>query len=117
MSSVDSLMQRVDAEFNAVKKKVEEFQQTKLDEYRDRQKRLEKFSEVCDQLRSIWKPRLEALAQRFGDKAQVTPSLTPSSRRAAFHFHSLFAGINLSFSASTDSEVRQLVLSYDLYAF
>jgi len=114
MSSVDSLMQRVDAEFNAVKKRIEEFQHTKLEEYQDHQKRLDTFSRVCEELSSIWHPRLEALAHRFGDKVQVTPSVTPSSRRATFHFHSPFAGINLSFSATTDSEVRQLVLSYDL---
>lgn len=114
MSEVESLLNRIDAEFEAAKKRVEEFQQQKLTEYQQRQERLEQFAKVCDQLREVWRPRLEALAQRFGEKVSVSPIVTPSLREGTFRFQSQLAKIVLSFSALTDDEVRTLVLRYDL---
>jgi YHS domain-containing protein len=114
MNHVDSLLDRIDAEFDSAKKRIEEFQQEKVTAYQQKQQRLENFVKICDRLREIWRPRLEALAQRFGQKVNVTPMVTPSLRQAKFHFQSQLAKIELTFSAMPDSDVRNLVLRYDL---
>ena len=114
MADVSSLLNRIDAEFSACDKQIKEFQTQQVQEYHGRQERLELFVKACDQLRDTWRPRLEALAKKFGEKVKVTPSVTPSGREATFKFTSNLAAIVLRFSASTDFEVRKLVLDYDL---
>jgi YHS domain-containing protein len=114
MNDVEALLGRIDAEFEAAKRHVEEFQHEKVAEYQQRQQRLETFGRVCDQLRDIWKPRLEALAKRFAERVDLAPSVTPSLRQARFRFHSQIASIVLTFSATTDDDVHNLVLHYHL---
>jgi YHS domain-containing protein len=114
MSNVDSLLGRIDAEFDAAKKRIEQFQQDKLTDYQQRQARMATFTSLCDRLRDIWKPRLEALAERFGQKVDVKPLVTPLLRQAKFQFQSQLAKIVLTISAMADSDVRNLVLQYDL---
>lgn len=114
MSAVDSLLKRIDSEFDAAKQKVEKFQQEELAEYHQRQERVAKFGQICEQLQSVWKPRLDALAQRFGEKVSVSPHVAPNIREAVFHFKSQLARVELTFAAMTDPEVRKLVLHYDL---
>ena len=115
MADVSSLLNRIDAEFLASEKQIKEFQTQQVQEYHGRQERLDLFAKACDQLRDTWRPRLEALAKKFGDKVKVTPAVTPSGREARFEFSSTLADIVLRFSASTDFEVRKLVLDYDLH--
>ncbi len=115
MADLNSLLSRIDAEFSASEKQIKEFQTQQVQEYHGRQERLELFAKACDQLRDTWRPRLEALAKKFGDKVQLTPSVTPTAREATFTFSSPLADIVLRFSASTDFEVRKLVLDYDLH--
>ncbi len=114
MAELDNLLQRIDAEFNSVEDKVKKAQLENMQDYRDRQKRLETFEKVLDDLKNIWRPRLEALQKRFGDKVQITPRLTPSSREATFEFQSHLARIRLKFSAFADRDVRQIHLASDL---
>ena len=115
MADVNSLLSRIDAEFSASEKRIKEFQSQQVQEFQGRQQRLELFQKACDQLRDTWRPRLEALAKKFGDKVKVTPSVTPTGREATFQFRSPVADIVLRFSASTDFEVRKLVLDYNLH--
>lgn len=114
MADVSSLLSRIDAEFAASEKKIKEFQEQKVQEHKGRQERLELFSKACDQLGDTWRPRLDALAKKFGDKVQVKPTVTPTGREATFKFQSPLAQITLRFSASTDSDVRNIVLDYYL---
>jgi YHS domain-containing protein len=114
MSEVSNLISRIDAELNSVQERVQKFQEQKVAEYKGRQERMEQFGRVCEQLREVWRPRLEALAQRFGDKVTVKPEVKPTLREATFRFQSQLARIDLKFSATTDSDVRKIVLSYDL---
>lgn len=114
MADLGGLLSRIDAEFLASEKQIKEFQTQKLQEYHGREERLELFTKACEQLRDTWRPRLEALAKKFGDKVQLEPSVTPTAREAVFKFSSPLAIIQLRFSASTDFEVRKLVLDYDL---
>jgi len=65
-------------------------------------------------LSEVWGPRLEALIQRFGDYVKVAPRLESTSRSATLDFDADLARLHLRLSATTDHDVRNLVLTYDL---
>ncbi len=109
-----SLAGRIDAEFSAVQEKVKKLHAEVAEESKQRQKRLEQLGRVFDELREIWRPRLELLVNKFGDRVQTTPRIVPSTREVTFKFESRLARVSLRLSASTDRDVRNLILSYDL---
>lgn len=114
MSDINSLANQLDAEFSAVEAKIKKFQTEQATEHKERQKRLEQLGKAFDEMRDIWKPRLELLAKKFGDRVKVTPTLKPSAREATFAFQSQLAHIRLKFSAYTDRDVEKAILAYDL---
>jgi len=114
MSDVNLLLQRINAEFTALDDRMKTQQTHLVHEYQGRQERMAKLQQVFEQLRGVWTPRLQALAEKFGDKVQVTPHVAPSLREATFKFQSKLAHIELRFSAAADNDVRQVILSYDL---
>jgi YHS domain-containing protein len=114
MADVSTLLNRIDAEFSALDAKIKRAQGEKQNEHKDRQQRVAAFEKEMETLPDVWKPRLEALIQRFGDKAKVTPRLDSTSRTVSMHFQSELAKIHLRFSAAIDQDVRNLNLIYDL---
>ena len=114
MSDINTLGSRIDAEFSAVEEKVKKLQTEMMEEHKQRQQRLEQLRAVFDEMRDIWKPRLELLAQKFGDRVHVTPKMVGSTREATFDFQSRMAHVKLRFSAMTDRDVRKVILAYDL---
>lgn len=114
MSDINSLASRIDAEFTAVADKVKKFQTEQLVEHKERQKRFELLGKVFDELVAVWRPRLELLTRKFGDRIQATPRIVPSTREVTFEVQSNLARIRLKLSAWTDRDVRKLILSYDL---
>lgn len=114
MSDINSLAARIDAEFTALDEKYQKAQAEQVQVFRDRQVRLQKLNQVFDRLRAVWKPRLEILVKKFGDRVQVTPRAIPSTREATFEFQSKLARVRLRFSATTDRDVSRIILSYDL---
>jgi hypothetical protein len=114
MADINSLLNRIDAEFSALDEKIKTAQSEQLHEHQERQKRLAGFEKLLEELPAVWRPRLEALVQRFGDRVKVTPHLTSSSRAAVLEFQSELARIRLRFSASMDRDVRKLILDYHL---
>lgn len=114
MPDINSLASRIDAEFSAVEQKVKQFQVTQVEEHKQRQKRLEQLGKAFDELRDIWKPRLELLVHKFGDRIKTTPRIVPSSREVIFRFQSHLAVVQLKFSAFTDRDIRTVILSYHL---
>src|SRR5262245_58501919 len=114
MADVSTLIRRIDAEFNASQEKIKKLQTQKVEEHKAREGRLEKFSQLTEELRGVWQPRLEALAQRFGEHVEVKPTVTPSRREATFKFQSPLARIDLRFSAVTDQDARNVIFHYDL---
>jgi len=114
MADTTQLLSRIDAEFQGVDQKIKQYQAARAEEFEGRQRRLERFVETCDRLQSVWRPRFEALAQRFKDKIEVVPSLTKSRRSATLRFHSNLATFNLTLTAVTDADVRNFVLDYTL---
>lgn len=83
-------------------------------EFKDRQQRSEKAEKLLAELPAIWRPRLEALAKKFGDRVKVEPKIEPGRRSGTFDFKSELAQIKLRFSAAADPDVRELIVSYDL---
>ena len=114
MSDVSVLLERIDAEFSALEGKITRAQGEKLQEHQERQNRLATSKQELDTLPEVWGPRLDALMERFGDHAKVAPRLESTSRAVTMDFESELARIRLRLSATTDQDVRNLVLNYDL---
>jgi YHS domain-containing protein len=114
MAESRTLASRLDAEFSAVEEKVKKFHTEQLEEHRARQKRLEQLSKVFEELKEIWKPRLELLMQKFGDRVQAAPRFVPSTREVTFCFQARYASVRLKLAATTDRGVQNIILSYDL---
>jgi len=114
MSDVSVLLERIDAEFSGLEGKIKRAQDEKVQEHQERQTRLAKFKEEMDTLPDVWRPRLEALMKRFGDHAKVAPRLESTSRAVTMDFESELARIRLRLSATTDQDIRNLILTYDL---
>jgi YHS domain-containing protein len=115
MEDVSGLLSRIDQEFTASKEKIEKFRTEQVEAHQGRQARLELFARDCQRLQGVWKPRLEVLARKVGEVVKVTPRIEPSLREATFEFRSNLASIRLRFTVSTDGDVRNLVLDYDLH--
>jgi hypothetical protein len=107
-------MDRIDAEFSVAEQRIKQLQTEKVEEFEGRQRRLEKFEKQLDGLREVWQPRLQALADKFGKRADVQPYIEPGRRSANFEFQSELARIDLRFAVAPDPEVRNVVFSYDL---
>ena len=114
MADVNSLASRIDAQFTTVQEKVKKSQADQVEEHKQRQKRLEQLNKVFDRMRDMWRPRLELLVNKFGDRVQTKPRIVPSTREVAFQFESRVARVSLRLSASTDRDIRKVVLGYDL---
>jgi hypothetical protein len=114
MSDISGLASQIDAAFTAVEQEAKKFQADQMQEHQERQKRMDKLGKVFDELREIWRPRLELLVKKFGDRVKVTPRIVPSTREATFEFQSNLAKVSLKFSAYTDRDVKKVILGYDL---
>lgn len=114
MSDINNLATRIDAEFSALEGKVKKFQAEQVEAHKQRQQRLEQLGKVFDQLRDIWRPRLELLVKKFEGRVQATPRIVPSTREATFDFQSHLARVRLKLSAFTDRDIQKLILSYAL---
>jgi YHS domain-containing protein len=114
MPDINSLASRIDAEFTALEDKIKKFQTSKVEEHKQRQQRLEQLGKVFDDLRDIWKPRLDLLVKKFEGRVHTTPRFVPSTREATFDFQSRLAHVRLKFAATTDRDIQKLILSYDL---
>jgi YHS domain-containing protein len=114
MAEIGSLMGRIDAEFNAADEKIKKFQSEQVQEHHVRQDRLEQLDQLLEKLSDIWRPRLEALAQRFGDRVKTTPEVAKGRRHASFQFQSDLARIRLRFSVTANSDVTRVIFVYDL---
>jgi YHS domain-containing protein/ATP-dependent Lon protease len=114
MAEINKLLSRIDAEFAALDERVKTAQSEHLRDYQEREKRLADFEKLLAELPEVWKPRLAALLKRFSGSVKVEPRLSSTSREAKMEFQSNLARIRLRLSASTDREVRNLVLDYNL---
>jgi hypothetical protein len=114
MPDINRLASRIDAEFSAVEQKVKKVQSQQIEQQKQREKRLERLNKVFDELQGMWRPRLELLVKKFGDRVQAMPRIVPSTREVTFEFQSRVARVRLKLSALTDRDIQKVILSYDL---
>jgi hypothetical protein len=114
MSTGSSLADRIDAEFDAAFQRAEQLKNKNVEEFQGRQQRLEKLDQSLEGLREIWRPRLDALAKKFGERVKVQPHIDPGRRTARFKFISELASIDLRFNVAPDPDVRNVVFTYDV---
>jgi YHS domain-containing protein len=114
MSDTANLAARIDAEFTAFDERLKRNQEERIREFRERQERLAALEPRLEKLSELWRPRLEALAERFGDRVQVTPKVERSRREASFNVQSDLAVIRLRFSVAPDGDARKLIFGYEL---
>lgn len=114
MTSVDSLLQRIDSLLGEEQRRIEEFQQQQANEFRARQMRLERFEQVMRRLSLVLTSRLRALKQRFQGIVTIEPVRRGHTRELRFHFRSELAKICLRLAVLPDREVRQIIFEYDV---
>src|SRR5947209_17815109 len=100
MSDINDLLTRINGAMAKVKDKARQHLQEPLQEYLERQKRLEPYEKAQAQVVEVARPRLEALARRAGERMAVTPSVYQSRRAVKFEFRSPQAHIPLTFSVA-----------------
>lgn len=114
MSDTKSLEVRIDAAISGMQEKRSQFQAAETKKHQEWQQRLERIGTTFESLRDIWKPRLELLISKFGEKVDAHPKITPSTRSIDLEFQSDVARIELRFQATTDHDLQKLILNYDL---
>jgi YHS domain-containing protein len=72
------------------------------------------LEQIFDQLRDVWRPRLETLARELGELIQASPTIKPGRRTATFDVKSPLASIQMTITASAHSDITEFVLIYDL---
>jgi hypothetical protein len=114
MTAASSLAERIDAEIAAAFERVEQLKTQKVEDFQGRQDRLETLDKTLEDLREIWRPRLDALAKKFGERVKVQPQVQPSRRSATFKFKSELASVDLRFAVAPDPDVRNVIFTSDL---
>ncbi len=114
MPNVNELLKRIDAEFAGSQQKMKDFQTQQVEQHEQREQRLASFGALLDELSDVWRPRLEALRERFGDQVKTAPTITPTQRSVTFSFATELARVNMRLSASPDADARHAIFSYDL---
>lgn len=114
MAEAVSLASRIEAQFKNVQAKVQRAQADHREGLQQRQKRLEQLNHVFDDLREMWKPKLELLLQQFGDRVEAKPRIVPSTREVTLGFESRLARVTLHLSASTDRDIQSVILACDV---
>ena len=112
MFDVSILEGRISAEFSSAAERDKELLGRQLPDSEQHQNRLEQLGKVFDELREVWKPRLELLVKEFGNRVQASPHVVPSERHVTFTFQSSKAHVNLRFSALPDRDFKRLILGY-----
>ena len=114
MADTASLVQRIKAEFDSRAQQQKAAEQANSKAAADREKGLAQFGQVCEDLRNVWRPRLEEFAKHFGEKIKVTPTVTPAQREAKMNFLTDLANVTLTFTVAPSPDAKKLVLDYDL---
>ena len=112
MFDIGSLSRRISAEFSSAAERDNELVGRNVQDAKQRQDHLEQLGKVFDELRKVWKPRLELLVNEFGNRVQTSPHLVPSERDVTFAFQSSKAHVRLRFTALPDRDFQRLILAY-----
>ena len=81
MNDISNLASQIDAEFSAVAERTKKYQVEQMHGHLERQKRMERLAQAFEELREVWRPRLEFLQKKFGDRVKATPRIVPATAR------------------------------------
>jgi YHS domain-containing protein len=112
MADLNTFLKRLDEQVekarNGVEQKQSELQQT----YEGRKQRYQTFLRLMNELQGVARPRLEKLAERC--KFDATPTEDADGKSVLLKFKTPVARVQLRLAVTHDSEVRNLLLVYDL---
>jgi YHS domain-containing protein len=109
-----TLGDRIKAEFDARAARVRQSEEDRARREQEGEERLRRFETLCEELKAVWRPRLDVFAKQFGDQIKVIPAITPSRREAKVVFLTDLANMTLTLSASASPDLTKLLLNYDL---
>jgi len=112
MFDIGNLAQRIEFEFSSAAERDKALPGGQVQQSKQQQNRLELLGKVFDELREVWKPRLELLVKEFGNRIKAVTNIVPSMREATFYFESRLAHVELRFTALPDRDFQRLILSY-----
>jgi hypothetical protein len=112
MSDIGNLAKRINLEFSSAATRNKELLGGQEQLTAQQQRGLQQLGKVFDELREVWKPRLELLMKEFGNRVQTSPHVVPSERDVTFTFQSSKAHVKLRFSALPDRDFQRLILGY-----
>ena len=112
MFDIGNLAKRISLEFSSAAERDKELLGGQEQLTAQQQRHLEQLGKVFDELRKVWKPRLELLVNEFGNRVQTSPHLVPSERDVTFAFQSSKAHVRLRFTALPDRDFQRLILAY-----
>jgi len=102
------------SEFAARAERLKSAEAEKAQQSQEREQRMAQFNKACDELRDVWRPRLEEFAKQFGESVKITPTVSPAAREAKVLFNTDLANVNLTLSVTASADIAKLVLDYDL---
>src|ERR1700733_10164143 len=112
MSDISAFLKRLDEQVAQARAQVEQKQTELQQAYEGRKERYQTFLRVLGDLQGVAKARLEKLAERC--KFEATPTENADGKSVLLVFQTPVARVRLRLSAAHDTEVRNLVLAYDL---
>lgn len=114
MADTNSLAARIKSEFDARASRAKTAEQERAKGSKEREALLAKFDKVCEELKGVWRPRLEDFAKQMGDAVKVKPTVQPSQREASIDFQTDLAQVSVTLSASVSPDGSKLVLDHYL---
>ncbi len=112
MADLNTFLKRLDEQVEKARKGVEQKQTELKEAYEGRKERYRTFLRLMEDLRGVARPRLEKLAERC--KFDAVPTEDADGKNVVLKFKTPVARVQLRLAATHDTEVRNLVLVYDL---
>jgi YHS domain-containing protein len=112
MADISTFLKRLDEQVAQARTRVEQKQTEMQKAYESRSERQQAFLRVLEDLRGVARVRLEELGEHC--KFEARPTDDADGRSVLLNFQTPVARVRLRLSATHDTEIRSLVLSYDL---
>ncbi len=112
MADMTSFVKRIEEQAAQARARVEQVQADAQQAYEGRKQRYQTFLKVLEDLRGVAAPRLEKLREYC--KFDATPKESADGRSVALNFQTPVAKVRLRLWATHDTDVRNLLLGYDL---
>jgi len=112
MADISEFLKRLDDQVADAQKRVQQKQVDLQRAYEGRKQRYQTFLRVLEDLRGVALPRLEKLAERC--KFDAMPQEDADGKSVVLNFQTPVARVRLRLSVTHDTEIHNLVLSYDL---